>query len=145
MTAAPIAEQPGLFLADTLGGRWHPEPFADGQDKTSGHLELDGVFLYLGMGVTDSDGEWLQIAYMYAKTALRPRGASIDADRAACGRGVGTRVVNALRAWTDLTGIPLRFVSIENPDFFARFDFWDDATFETAEWDDGECWYYRSV
>jgi hypothetical protein len=141
MTTTEITTQPGPFLAERLGGLWHPEPIVDDPDETSGHLELDGVFMYLGMGFTESDGHWLQIAYMYAK----PEIGAAPSDTSACGSGLGTRVVNTLREWTDLTGIPLRFVAIENPGFFARFDNWDDATFETAEWGDGECWYYPAV
>lgn len=138
MPTTDLATPPGPFLADTLGGRWHPDPLFEDPDQVSGHLEIDGVFLYLGMGFTESDGAWLQVAYMYAKPAIDAK----VGDESACGRGAGTRVVNALKDWTNLTGIPLRFVAIENPGFFARFDCWSDDTFEHAEWGDGEAWYY---
>jgi hypothetical protein len=127
--------QPGPFLAEHLGGVWHPldnDPAA-----IAGHLELAGVFCYLGMGFEESGGDWLQIAYLYARPAID---ANSD-DRSACGRGVGSRVITGLRAWTEQTRVPHRFVAIENPAFFGRFDGWDDAQLD-ADSDDGECWYY---
>ena len=125
----------GERIAALAGGQWHPSSHRDPAETAdlSGHVHLDGVWVYLGMGTSDSGGAWLQVAYLYT---VPSRYSPLD-DTSACGQGAGTRVVEAMRAWVQQTGIPLRICEIENPRFFERFAWSENAIASTME-----CWQY---
>lgn len=129
LTHATVGER----IAGLADGDWFPARDPQGADDLSGHVRVDDVWVYLGMGT--SAGEWLQVAYVYA---LSGRGSEFD-DTSACGQGAGTRVIEALRAWVQQSGVPLRIVGIENQRFFRRFD-WSEDSIDALD----ECWQYPS-
>ena len=105
------------------------------RNERSGCLHVNGIYLDLTMSIVEqATGPCLNVLYMYAK----PSPDAVWADRTACGTGLGTRVMLALREWCDQTETALRFTLIVNPAFFERFDFWTQTDFARAS---GECCY----
>jgi GNAT superfamily N-acetyltransferase len=77
------------------------------------------------------EGGWLteRADGVKAQIAMRESRFAVVLESVLCvpqGRGLGTALILALRAYADRTGKELRVEEIENTAFFERFEFWTD-------------------
>lgn len=138
MTRSPYRTV-GTYLASMLEGTWHPYTEADDPRDLSGHLEVNGLWLWLGMelypdGFPDNGAQWLQIGTMAVVDRIDG-----EQDPQSCGKGLGTKAIKSLQQWTQEHKTTMRVVGIENAAFFSRFA-WVESDFDDPH--DGQCWYY---